>query len=437
MDTQHTLLLQIEKLIQGGNGLARHDGRVVFIPFAIPGETVDGKVVREKKEYAEAEIERIVTPSPDRRIPRCPVFTRCGGCQLQHLPEEKQLQYKTQAMQEVLAKIGKIDKQTAYDLLPPVPSPLPFHYRVRAQMKVQRGKTGDHEIGYYQAKSHRIVPINHCPLLTPALNTTLEKIRERLPLDRLEAIELQGGTAGNLLVILHGDRYAVEKGERFFKAIQKELSIKGVVIYTGRGRFVFGEDYLIESIKGRQVRVGDRSFTQVNPAVNRLLIETVIDWMAPSLDDRILELYSGIGNFTLFLAEKSAEVMAVEENRFAVADAQWNLREAGMKNVFLQTASAETGIQTALKQKQDGRLDIKGDLKLFLDPPREGAGKKVMEGIASLTPRQVVYLSCNPATFSRDMMVLTERGYVLRRVQPFDLFPQTGHLELLAEVMKK
>jgi 23S rRNA (uracil1939-C5)-methyltransferase len=415
------LPLQIEKIVQGGDGLARHEGRVIFVPFAIPGERVEAKIVREKKEYAEAEIPRILTPSPERRGAPCPVFTVCGGCQLQHLPEEAQLRYKSEALREALARIGKI---TSYDLLPPIPSPLPFYYRTRAQLKVERG-----EIGYYRRMSHQIVPIDRCPLLTEPLNAALEAMRQFLNRDRLQEVELQGVSSGDFLIVLRGDQFPQERGERFYEMTRKSLPLKGVIVYNRRGGALFGENFLIETVGEKRLRIGDRAFSQVNPGVNRLVIETALGWAAPTESDRILELYSGIGNFTLFLAERADGVTAVEGSRAAVEDARWNLQSAGLSNVILQTSSAEEGIRRALKEKATVT-------QLFLDPPREGAGKTVMQGIASLGPDKVLYLSCDPATFARDVRILLDRGYLLKRVQPFDMFPQTGHLEILAEAVK-
>jgi len=415
------LSLQIEKIVHGGDGLARHEGRVVFVPFTIPGEQIESEVVREKKAYAEGEIVRIIAPSPERREAPCPVFTICGGCQLQQLPEAAQLRYKVEAMREVLARIGKI---TSYDLLPPVSSPLPFHYRTRTQLKVERG-----EIGYYRQRSHEIVSIDRCPLLLASLNAAMEAMLRSLQRDRLEEIELQAVPSGDFLVALRGDQFPHERGEPFYESVRQDLPLKGVIIGNRRGWHVFGENFLIETVRQKRFRISERAFSQVNPAVNRLLIETVLDRSAPASDDRVLELYSGIGNFTLFLAERAGAVTAVEGNRAAVEDARWNLKSAGLSNVTLQTASAEEGIRRAIKEKKKYN-------QIFLDPPREGAGRAVMQGIASLAPQKIVYLSCDPATFARDARILLDRGYLLKSLQPFDMFPQTGHLELLAEITR-
>ncbi|HZR46663.1 MAG TPA: class I SAM-dependent RNA methyltransferase, partial [Candidatus Manganitrophaceae bacterium] len=352
--------LQIEKIVHGGEGLARRDGEVFFVPFTVPGERIEAEIVSEKKGYAEAEIVRIVAPSPERREAPCPVFTVCGGCQLQHLPEAAQLRYKTEALREVLARVGKI---TSFELLPPVSSPLPFHYRTRAQLKVERG-----EAGYYRRKSHRIVPIDACPLLVDPLNRALKEILESLNRDWLQEVEFQAAASGDFLILLQGEQFPESRGERFYERTREELPLKGVIVRNRRGWHIFGENFLIDTMHGKRFRVSDRAFSQVNPGVNCLLIETVLAWAAPAPADRIFELYSGIGNFTLFLAERAGAVTAVEGNRAAVEDARWNLRTAGLANVTLQTSSAEEGVRRALKGKESYS-------QIFLDPPREGAGK--------------------------------------------------------------
>jgi len=415
------LPLQIEKIVHGGDGLARHEGRVLFVPFTIPGERIEAEIVREKKAYAEAALVRILAPSPERREGSCPVFTICGGCQLQHLPEEAQLRYKAEALREVLARIGKIPSET---LLPPIPSPLPFHYRTRSQLKVERG-----EVGYYRLKSHQIVPVEHCPLLIQPLNAGLEAMIGSLNRDRLQEVELQGVSSGDFLILLRGDQFPPDRGGGLYETLRQTLPLKGVLVCNRRGWHVFGENFLIDTVREKRFRISDRAFSQVNPAVNALLIGTVLDWAAPLPDDRILELYSGIGNFTLFLAERAGAVTAVEGNRAAVEDARWNLQTAGLGNVALQASSAEEGVRRAPKEKQ-------AYSQVFLDPPREGAGKTVMQGIASLGPRKILYLSCDPATFARDARVLLDRKYFLKKLQPFDMFPQTGHLEILGEFVK-
>jgi 23S rRNA (uracil1939-C5)-methyltransferase len=424
--TRNAEITQIEKLIQGGTGLGRTPHGVVLVPYTIPGETVEVRITRRRRDYSEGEPVRWISVSPERRAARCGVFTRCGGCQLQHLPEPAQLHYKTEALRETLARTGRL---ADIERLPPISSPAPFHYRTRCQLKVHRG-----EVGFYERESHRLVPIGDCPLLIPSLNRTIALITAHLPLDGLREIEIHGTTAtGEVLVVLKGKGLEEEQLRAFYTTAREEASpdcsVVGLIVYGNGGRAVWGRDYLVQEVLNKRLRVSDRSFCQVNGPIQDALVRTVLDRLSPDGEDRWLELYSGAGLFTLFLAEKVKEVTAVEENPFAVEDARWNIQSAGLSNVRLIQAAAETALAERLYG--DGRFS-----KIFLDPPREGAGRAVIEGLVRLNPRRIDYLSCDPATLARDLRMLSDRGYRPVRIQPIDLFPQTGHLETLAEIVK-
>ena len=418
--SEERITLQIEKLAQGGEGFGRYQGRVIFVPYAIPGEKVAVTITHESKDYAKGEIAEILAPAPERRTPLCPVFTRCGGCQLQNLPEPAQVRYKSEALRDALARIGRL---TRFDLLPAVASPHPFYYRTRVRLKAEGGT-----IGFYQSKSHNIVEIDACPLLIPSLNRIIPFIKKEVPLPNLEEIEMQGADPGDeFLLILRGEKFHLKELEALYAKMGGLFPLRGLIAYTKRGRRVIGRDYLFHTLGDKTVRISDQSFSQVNPEVNRALIRTVFEWAAPAAGDRILELYSGIGNFTLFLSQWAGAVAAVEENPIAVEDARWNLKNAGIRNVLLHCGSAESWF------KKEGR-ERRVYNKVFLDPPREGAAEKTLIGIVRLAPEKIFYLSCEPATLARDLRRLSAHGYSLKRIQPFDMFPQTGRLELLAEV---
>ena len=401
--------LQIEKLAQGGLGLGRYGGRTVFVPFTAPGETVTVRLYRQKSDYDEGVIETIVTPSPTRRTPPCPLFGICGGCQLQHMTETAQVKYKAEALAEALARIGKI--QTA-NVLPMVASPESLGYRRRARLTVQKGR-----IGFLRRQSHQVVPVSHCPLLVPALNETLAAIEKGLPLAGLDEIELQAG--GGVLVVLRGGKFTPHVARAFFEAHQPLL--RGVVLYTLEGRCCFGIDHLIYPYQERTIQVSDRAFVQVNGLVNQLMIEHLLRQVSPT--ETVLELHSGTGNFTLPLARRVATVTAVEGNPMAVEDARRNLR--GLSNVTLIRAPVAEAMERMLPETFT---------RVVLDPPREGAAV-MLPHLLRLKPTAISYLSCNPATFARDAGLLCQNGYRLQAVQPFDLMPQTGQTELLAELV--
>jgi 23S rRNA (uracil1939-C5)-methyltransferase len=230
-------------------------------------------------------------------------------------------------------------------------------------------------------------------------------------------------------MILRGKHFRQKELESLYEKLGALLPLRGVIAYSKEARYRAGNDYLLQSLFDREIRISDRSFSQVNGAILPLLIETVRGWAGPTAEDRILELYSGAGTFTLFLAEGVEALTAVEENPAAAEDARWNLDRAGLRHVRLLSASAEDGLEKEARKKERYT-------KIFLDPPREGATEAVLKGMAHLAPEKIFYLSCNPATFARDIRFLSARGYRLARVQPLDMFPQTGHLELLAEAVR-
>ena len=418
-------LLQIEKLVQGGSGLGRANNRVIFVPYTIPGETVAVQVTREKKDYAEGVIHKLLTPSALRREPLCPVFQICGGCQLQHLPEEAQMRYKVEALNEAFSRLNQIKPVAC---LPPISSPKPFYYRTRARFKVKNGK-----IGFYEKRQHHLVPISNCPLLIPDLNKMLAFIADNLPLSSLEEVEIQGNDAQEILLILFGRTVALP--QKFYERAEEALSpisLKGIVLYTdadrpGRGsRHKRGQDYLDYNGFGKRFKVSDRSFSQANPSIQPLLVNHLLEWMRPVLSNAVLELYSGVGNFTSAIAPHVKAVTAIEGNRWAAADARLNI--AGLNNVEVISSSTEEEIK---------RIPMGGYEKIFLNPSRSGASPAVLQGLLHLLPTQILYLSCNPSTLVRDLRVLAGPHYQVTRIQPFDMFPQTGHLEVMAELVRQ
>jgi 23S rRNA (uracil1939-C5)-methyltransferase len=302
-------------------------------------------------------------------------------------------------------------------MLPILASPQPFGYRRRARFHVQKG-----EIGFYRGKSHQIVSVSHCPILRPPLNDLLTRVRTHLALTSFDEVELQAGDERGLLVILRGRKALPEEGEAFYKATRGD-GVTGVIVERGEKRYRFGSDHLVYRAgdSGWVQRVSDRSFLQVNGQANLLVIEALMKEVAP--EESILELYSGAGNHTLHLARRAFAVTAVEVSPTAIHDARHNLR--GCSNVTLLPISAEEAVAKS-----------ESVTRVVLNPPRGGASGDVLAGIVRMQPSAVSYLSCDPATLARDVAFLSRNGYHLQSVQPFDLFPQTAHIEALAQLVR-
>jgi 23S rRNA (uracil1939-C5)-methyltransferase len=425
--------IPIEKLVDGGAGLGRWEGRVVFVPGVCPGEEVSARITLVKKGYAEAALESVEKPSPDRVTPPCPVFGTCGGCQWQQLSDPAQLQAKIGILRENLRRIGKLE---APDLLPPIPSPRGFEYRTRIQLRTDFTKSRS-TLGFYEEKTHRIVPIETCLIAHPILNRALATLRtlfsdqaERPP--GLTDIHLHLARAtGELLVRFFAGDKPPERIESFFKNFADAMPETVGQVYTssnGRRR-VRGRDYLVDRFKEVPFRISDRSFAQVNSDLIEPLIDTVRTFVQPTRIESILELYCGIGTFGIFLAREASALTAFDENEVAVEDANHNAIQQGLTNCRFTAKPVEQAVRDLVNEKK--MFDC-----VIMDPPREGVNRKTLALLIRLNPSRIVYVSCDPATLARDLKILTDSGYRPGRIQPVDLFPQTYHLEAVAELIK-
>jgi len=447
-----SLLFQIEKLVQGGRGLARHASRVLFVAGVLPGETVRVQPGRIKNGYGEARLLDVVQPSPDRVAAPCPVYGRCGGCQLQHASATAQLDLKRAILTETLARIGGLSD---ISVPPVIASPEVYGYRSRARFVVVStgGENGALSLAYFEAGSHRPVPITHCPLLAPRLNEVVAFLNRLLGLSRAMASHLQeislglSAMEGKIVLQYMADRCTRGQADAWFEQVRAGLSgvqgqVQGQVMVAGRGpqqrRWVEGETTLTEQVGPLRLQGSDRSFAQANWKLNETLVETVTAWALRGKADaprRVLELYAGIGNFGLAIARAGAReggaeggvlVTLVEGNKSALRDARENARVNHSGRCRFRSSSAEAFLAgTAL-----GDYDL-----VLMDPPRTGLSKDVLAGLAQLKAGRMLYLSCDPPTLARDLKALQSAGYRVTQLQAFDMFPQTMHIETLVEVV--
>jgi 23S rRNA (uracil1939-C5)-methyltransferase len=433
IEAGEAVVVKIEKLVDSGAGLGRVDGRVVFVPRTLPGETVEARVTTVKKGYAEALPEKILTASPNRVEPPCPVFGSCGGCQWQHIAYHAQLEEKVNILREDLARIGKISDA---NVLPPIPAPEPYEYRTRIQLKTDLSKKPP-EIGFYESGSHRIVPFDRCLIAAPAINEAVWKIRSVLtefkngPKYITEVHVHQSGARGKLLLRIIGMNAPREAVNRLFDEFEREIPDLVSQVYYGRSgqRFIRKRDYLLEEYKGVRFRISDRSFAQVNWRQTGPLVETLLEFAALTESESVLELYSGIGTFGLFLAGGAKEMDGFDEDPHAVKDAVYNTAQKGLSRCRFERKPAIEAVRDLLKGKRS--FDC-----VVLDPPREGVNRSVLKSIRKFRPSRIVYVSCHPASLARDLRILAESGWRVGRIQPIDLFPQTHHLEVIAEILR-
>ncbi len=421
--------IEIEKMVYGGKGMGRAEGKVVFVPFTAPGERVEVEVVREKKDYAEASLKRIETPSPRRRNPFCPLYGECGGCQYQHFAYEEQLKLKEEAVKEALHRLSR---KASFEILPIIPSPMDRGYRIRAQMKTGV-RTGKRILGFYAWRTHQVVEVQDCPLLHPLANRILSGLnrylhgKKDIPLEGADFQVSPDESQGVLSLRVEGPW-----GAQCLEEIGQQIpEIKGIVV-EGKEGASWGDPrlwYKGPEIGGRRLllQAGGKSFVQVNPDQNRNLIGKVLEWADLKREEKGIDLFCGSGNLTLPLSLRGGKVWGVDQDGEAIDSARENARRNLIGNCAFWPGTAEEGIGKI--GRETGSVDL-----VVLDPPRVGA-HSALNPIASLHPRKILYVSCEPPTLARDLARLVSLGYNLKRIQPLDMFPQTYHIEVIAELI--
>jgi 23S rRNA (uracil1939-C5)-methyltransferase len=389
--------VMVEKLVYGGDGLARLDGRVVFVPFVLPGERIRAEAAREKPGLVYARAVEVLDPAPERVPAPCPYFGRCGGCHYQHAPYEYQLSAKRAILADQLRRVGKIEPPENIGII----SAEPWGYRNRVQLHIEGGR-----IGYREAASHRLCAIDHCPISSPKVNEAIRALVSMLPDPRwprfVRSLEIFTDERQVQLNVVETERPV---GRRFFEWCAETIPgiVEGELDYEGR------------------FRVSRNSFFQVNRFLPDRLAEVALEGAA---GETALDLYAGVGLFSLPLARRFREVTAVESGRGAVRDLQFNAERTGLANLRAEQHTAEAYLVS---------LDRAPDFVL-LDPPRAGLGKNVVRGLSGLRPPAVAIVSCDPATLARDLSGLVLAGYRIEKMALVDLFPQTFHLETVVSL---
>lgn len=388
----------MEKLVYGGDGLSRVDGRVVLTPFVLPGERIRAESEREKAGLIRARALEVLEPAAERVPPPCPYFGRCGGCHYQHAPYELQLASKQAILAEELRRVGKLEPPGTIEVL----AAEPWGYRNRVQLHIERGL-----LGYREARTHQLCAIDHCPISSPKLNETIAA----------------------LIRMLRDRRWPrfVRGIEIFTDEQQVQLNVIDTMQPVARRFF----DWCAEQIPGMvggpldyhgRFRVSGNSFFQANRFLLDKLVETAL---AGAEGESALELYAGVGLFSLPLGGHFRSVTAVESGSAAVRDLEFNLNRAARTNVSAAKSTAEEHL---------GALEHAPDFVL-LDPPRAGLGKVVVQRLCELRPPTVTIVSCDPATLARDLAGLLAAGYQIDKMTLVDLFPQTYHLETVVRLL--
>jgi 23S rRNA (uracil1939-C5)-methyltransferase len=389
----------VEKLVYGGDALARLDGRVTLAPFALPGERIRAAAEREKPGLIRARTLAVLEPSPQRVAPRCPYFGRCGGCHYQHAGYEFQLASKSAILAEELRRLGRIEP-------PPeiaVAAAEPWGYRNRAQFHIENGR-----LGYSEARSHKLCAIESCPISSPKINEAIGALAGMLRDSRwprfVRSLEIFTDERQVQLNVLEAERPVAR---RFFDWCAETIPglVAGALDYQDR------------------FRVSRNAFFQVNRYLADKLVEIALDG-AGAGGETALDLYAGVGLFSLELARRFRQVTAVESGAAAAGDLVFNAERAALANLRAERRTTEAYLES---------LERAPDFVL-LDPPRAGLGKTVVQRLIDLRPPAVTIVACDPATLSRDLAALLGSGYRVEKMTLVDLFPQTYHLETVVRL---
>ncbi len=450
-----TITLNLTGIAHGGEALGHHDGKIVFVPYTIPGETVEVEIVEEKARWARARLLRVVEPSPDRVVPPCPWFGPglCGGCQWQHIGYERQLELKRAVVADQLRRLGGVSNPPVEDLIALADDEglLDLGYRNQALLIADE----DGALGYYRDAESRsvatdpterrppdVVTVDRCLLLHPLVDELhLALIEGRLtPAEPLEGGDAtDADAAGNeepIRLRKASLRAGIHTGQRLMLietvgARQPPFAVEELPLrcaFRERDGTVvplIGEPWLEEEIAGRTFRYAAASTFRVNTVGVEAMVDLALEMLAPQGHETLLDGFCGIGVFALSLAHTVGQVIAVEESWVACEDFAWNARDVdnialfeGPVDEVLATFDAEERIHMAI-----------------IDPPSSGAGQNTAEQLVRLGIPKLLYVSCDPATLARDTRLLVEAGYSLQQVQPIDMFPQTYHVESLALFM--
>ncbi len=430
----------IDRYDSAGNGIARISGRVVFVRRAIAGETCEVRILKCGKTAAWAKVERILTSSPYRAAPECPVFGKCGGCDLQHMDYSEELRYKKQRVDDALSRIGGIDVP-AEEI---IGAKEPERYRNKA-VYTASGSSGVPEFGFFREHSHDVVPSEHCLIQTESSERAVAAAARWMKKHRVTAYDEKSGSgcvrrifcrtasSGKMQIAVVTATKEIPSRDALISELLSECpEATGIIhnfnnarnntVLAGEFRTIWGSDTLEDTLCGLTFSLSPRSFYQVNHAQAEILYGKVLEFADLTGNEMVLDLYCGTGTITLFLARHARRVIGAELVEAAVLDARENARRNGILNSEFICADASQAAE------QFKACALNPDV-IVVDPPRKGLAPEVIAAATDMLPRRIVYVSCDPATLARDLRLFGEKGYVTRRVTAVDMFPRTAHVE--------
>lgn len=446
------LTVTIEDMGHDGEGIGKVDGYTVFVKDAVIGDTVQAKIMKAKKNYGYARLMEILEPSKDRVEPRCPYARQCGGCQIQALSYEKQLEYKQKKIENNLIRIGGFEKEEI-SMEPIIGMEEPFHYRNKAQFPVGTDKEGKLIAGFYAGRTHTIINNRNCYLGVKVNEDILNLVLVHMERYGIQAYDETNhtGLVRHVLIrygfqskeimvclVINGTHFP--EAEALAEQLQKipgmtsiSLNInkeKTNVILGRKGKLLWGQEFITDTIGSVAYQISPQSFYQVNPVQTEKLYQKALEYAQLEGNETVWDLYCGIGTISLFLAQKAKQVYGVEIVPAAIEDARKNATRNQIANAEFFVGKAEEVLPE--KYEKEG---IYADV-IVVDPPRKGCEESVLATMVKMQPKRIVYVSCDSATLARDLKYLRQEGYQVEKVQGVDQFPHTVHVETVCLLSK-
>ena len=447
--------LYIDDIGNEGEGIGHIDGYALFLKDAVIGDKVRAKIIKTKKNYGFARVEEVIEASKDRVSPRCSKARQCGGCTLQHLAYEKQLEYKFNKVKNCLERIGGLEN-IEEKMEPILGMEEPFYYRNKAQFPVGYDKEGNLITGFYAGRTHHIIDCTHCMIQHPVNEQILLKVLDYMKKNNITAYDEKthkglvrhivtrvGFKTGEIMVclVVNGSKKNLRNLEMLVDSLTEVEGMTSICVNINKEKTnrilgskieeVYGKPYIYDYIGNVKYQIGPLSFFQVNPTQTKVLYEKAMEYADLKGEETVWDLYCGIGTISLFLAQKAKKVYGVEIVKEAIDDARLNAKMNGFDNAEFFVGKAEEVLPREYEKN-----GVNADT-IVVDPPRKGCDSKLLETMVKMAPKRIVYVSCDPATLARDLKVLSEQGYEVEKVCAVDQFSHSSHVETVVRLKRK
>ncbi|MFG6120338.1 23S rRNA (uracil(1939)-C(5))-methyltransferase RlmD [Thalassobacillus sp. B23F22_16] len=432
-------------LTNDAKGIVQWEGKQLEVANLLPGETAE-VTVSQRGGFVNAELKQVIIPSKDRVTPPCEYYYQCGGCQIQHMNEEKQMRFKQETVDELMKPFGKTEAIMTMDH--------PYDYRNKSHTTFGLNQHRQVIGGLYAQHTHQIIPMERCLIHDPKADEIVQTIRDILQNSKMQpynedtgqgflrhVLVKVGKVSGEIMVVLVVASPVFKGKNNFVKALRKahpeittllmNVNNRNTSMVLGdQEKVLFGKGTIMDTLCGLEFEISAKSFYQINPVQTEKLYGKAIEMAELSGKETVVDAYCGIGTISLIASQKAGKVIGVELNKDAVRDAIRNSKRNGIKNArFYQGDAGEFMVQMAARGE---KADV-----VIMDPPRSGSDEAFLSSVVKLKPKRVIYVSCNPETQARDMKYLTKNGYKVEGIQPVDMFPQTHHVEAVAKLVLK